>query len=183
MTDTTSGHTCSVDGRGLPVDSDLEVAETSTGAPRPVHLRWRYLGLVLIGGSVGTAARYLLTEVLPVWRGIPLGTIMINVIGAFALGVLLEILARRGPDQGMRRTLRLLIGTGLLGGFTTYSSLAVDTDGLLASDQIWHSILYAAATLAIGAIASTAGILAGASSHGWRPTRATFNLRNRGARR
>jgi CrcB protein len=182
VTDTT-GQLFPDDGCKLPLDSDLDAAESSTRELRPVHLRWQYLGLVLIGGSVGTAARYLLTEILPLWPGIPLGTIMINITGAFALGVLLEILVRRGPDDGIRRTLRLLVGTGLLGGFTTYSSLAVGTDGLLASDQLWNSFLYAAATLAVGAIASAAGIVAGASSHGWRPTRSTFTRRNCGVRK
>jgi CrcB protein len=182
VTDTT-GQLFPDDGCKLPLDSDLDAAESSTRELRPVHLRWQYLGLVLIGGSVGTAARYLLTEILPLWPGIPLGTIMINITGAFALGVLLEILIRRGPDDGIRRTLRLLLGTGLMGGFTTYTSLAVDTDRLLASDQLWISILYAAATLAVGAITSTAGIVAGAASHGWRPTRATFTRRNRRVRK
>lgn len=167
----------------LPIDSDLDVAETSTGAPHPVHLRWRYMGLVLVGGSLGTAARYLLSTVIPTWQGMPLATFAINVTGAFALGVLLETLNRLGPDEGMRRTLRLLVGTGMLGGFTTYSSFAVDTDGLLASDQLWGSLLYSAATLLIGAAASAAGIVVAAASHGWRPKREMFIRPNRGARK
>jgi CrcB protein len=59
--------------------------------------------------------------------------VLVNVAGAFALGLLLAALARRGPDRGRRRMLRLLLGTGLLGGFTTYSTLAVDTAGLLGA--------------------------------------------------
>ena len=167
----------------LPVDSDLEVAETPTGAPRPVHLRWRYMGLVLVGGSLGTAARYLLSTVIPAWQEIPLGTFAINILGALALGILLETLIRRGPDEGMRRTLRLLVGTGMLGGFTTYSSFAVDTDGLLAADQLWGSLLYSAATLFVGAAASAVGIVVAAAGHGWRPRRETFVRPPHGARK
>lgn len=166
----------------LPVDSDLEVAETPTGAPRPVHLRWQYMGLVLIGGSLGTAARYLLSTVIPAWQGIPLGTFAINIVGALVLGILLETLIRRGPDEGMRRTLRLLVGTGMLGGFTTYSSFVVDADGLLAADQLWGSLVYSGATLFLGAAASAAGIIVAAASHGWRPRRETF-IRPRGGAR
>ena len=87
-----------------------------------MHLRGRYLSLILIGGSVGIAVRYLLTEVLPGWRGILVGTFLINITGAFALGSLLEFFVRRGPDEGIHPSLRLPVGTGLLGGFTTFSS-------------------------------------------------------------
>jgi CrcB protein len=58
----------------------------------------------------------------------------------------------------MRRDLRLFAGTGVLGGYTTYSSLAVDTDGLIAAQDVGLSILYAAATIVVGAAASVAGI-------------------------
>lgn len=173
----------SADESNLPVDSDIEVAQTPRAAPRPVHLRWEYVGLVLLGGSIGTAARYLLSTVLPIWQGVPVGTFVVNIAGAFALGLLLEALVRRGPDEGLRRVLRLLVGTGMLGGFTTYSSLAVETDGLLSGDQLWLAFAYAAATLAVGAVASTAGIVTGAASHGWRPNRSTFSRNRRGGAR
>lgn len=143
----------------LPVDSDIEVAETPGGAPRPTHLRWRYIGLVALGGTFGTAARSVLTESITVWRNIPVATLGINILGAFLLGVLLEALTRRGADEGIRRTLRLLLGTGFLGGFTTYSSLAMDTDTLARADQPGAALLYAAATIIVGAAASALGIV------------------------
>jgi CrcB protein len=87
-------------------------------------------------------------------------TFAINVVGAFALGWLLACLSR-GPDQGMRRVVRLFVGTGVLGGFTTYSSFAVDTDGLIVASNIAGSIAYAVATLLVGALASLAGIALG----------------------
>jgi CrcB protein len=123
-----------------------------------VHLHWRSIALVFVGGSIGTAARYVVSSVVPTWQGIPVGTVLINIAGAFALGILLESLIRRGPDEGTRRSVRLLLGTGVLGGFTTYSSFAVDADQLLAGHHVWGGAVYAAATLIIGAIASTAGI-------------------------
>ena len=132
----------------------------------PIHLHWRYLGLVFLGGALGTAARSLISSVIPPWIGLPVGTFLINVVGAFLLGVLLEALALRGPDEGIRRNLRLFVGTGILGGFTTYSALAVDTDGLLTSNDLAGSIVYAAATILIGALASLAGIALAAWHHG-----------------
>lgn len=124
----------------------------------PLHLRPRSLALVFAGGALGTAVRYLLTLSVPPVAGVPLITLLINVTGAFVLGWLLQALALRGPDEGGRRDARLFAGTGILGGYTTYSSLAVDTDGLIAAQSVGLSILYAVATIVLGAAASVAGI-------------------------
>ena len=93
---------------------------------RPLHLRFRYLGLAFLGGAVGTGLRYGLTLLLP-GAGQGRGALLAaNVLGAFLLGLLLEGLAMRGPDQGIRRTGRILVGTGLLGGVTTFSTAMVE---------------------------------------------------------
>ena len=54
--------------------------------------------------------------------GVPVATFGINVVGAFLLSVLLELLAKHGLDIGWSRRVRLGVGTGALGGFTTYSA-------------------------------------------------------------
>jgi fluoride exporter len=125
---------------------------------RPTHLRWRYVGLVALGGTFGTAARFALTEALPSWYDVPVATFGVNVLGAFLLGVLLADQTRRGRDEGIRRAVRLLVGTGFLGGFTTYSSLAVDTDALARSGQAGLALGYALTTVIIGALAAAVGI-------------------------
>ena len=84
-----------------------------------------------------------------------------NLAGAFVLGALLEHLAARGPDEGRRRALRLTLGTGFCGGFTTYSALAVDTDGLLRAGQAGPALAYALGTVALGLAASALGIAVG----------------------
>jgi fluoride exporter len=127
-------------------------------AGRPAHLHWRYVGLVALGGTLGTAARFALTETVPAWHDVPVATFAVNVVGAFLLGVLLADLARRGRDEGTRRAVRLLVGTGFLGGFTTYSSLAVDTDALLRSGYAGLAVGYAVTTVVVGALAAAAGI-------------------------
>jgi CrcB protein len=124
----------------------------------PVHLHWRYIALVFAGGALGTTVRYLVAAAIPTVAGLPIGTFCINVVGAFVLGMLLESLALRGPDTGMRRNARLFAGTGILGGFTTYSAFAVDADGLIMAQDLGGSILYAIATIVVGALASVAGI-------------------------
>lgn len=147
----------------LPIDPDIEVDNTRSRVPRPVHLRWRYIGLVFIGGAIGTAARYLLSLSIPAWNGLPVATFGINVTGAFLLGLLLETLSRSGPDEGKRRAIRLFAGTGIMGGYTTYSSFAVDADGLIATAHLGDSVLYAVATVLVGAAASVGGIVLGAA--------------------
>jgi CrcB protein len=141
----------------LPIDSDIEVGEDAAGAAKPVHLSWGNIGLVALGGAVGTGFRYLLSEAIPKVGGIPVATFSINVLGAFLLGALLEGLALRGEDAGRRRTIRLLAGTGALGGFTTYSTLANDTVALLVVAPV-HAVAYALATVVMGALASLVGI-------------------------
>jgi CrcB protein len=137
----------------------------------PVHLNWRYLALVAAGGIVGTALRELLTNAVPRIGYVPVSILGINLLGAFLLGGLVETLVRRGPDYGWRRALRLLLGTGVLGGFTTYSALATDTVLLLARADIGAALLYSLGTLTLGALASWAGISAAAAGHRWRPAR------------
>jgi CrcB protein len=134
-------------------------------APRPVHLRWGAVALVFAGGTIGTALRELLAVSVPSAAGVAVVIVGINVVGAFLLGALLEILATLGPDDGGRRQLRLLLGTGVLGGFTTYSALATDTALLLTDDRVGTALLYALGTVLIGALASWAGIGAGRALH------------------
>jgi len=156
----------------LPLDSDLEVGETSDGRARPVHLRWQYLALVAVGGTAGTALRELLSITVPPLGQVPVVTIGINILGAFLLGALLESLTRRGPDEGRRRHLRLLLGTGVLGGFTTYSALATDTSLLIARDNFGLALLYSLGTIIVGGIATWAGISVAAAHRRGRPATA-----------
>lgn len=149
----------------LPHDPDLEVDETTSEQPRPVHLRPVYLLLVFAGGTVGVAAREALTLAFPPIHGIPFTIFAINMVGAFLLGVLLDALARRGPDRGKRRALRLLLGTGVIGGFTTYSALAADTASLLGSDAVAVGVGYSILTVLIGAACTWAGIGVAALTH------------------
>ncbi len=132
---------------------------------RPVHLRPRNLALVGLGGVLGTAGREGLGLVIPTLGVLPLSTWCVNVAGAFLLGMFLEALSRRGPDEGRRRSIRLLVGTGLLGGFTTYSALATETVLLLNSGSIGWAIGYSIGTVVVGGVASWLGIVVAARIH------------------
>ena len=124
---------------------------------RPAHRDPVLVLLVFAGGTVGTAVRALIgVAILPV-DGVPLATIGINVVGSFALGLLTTGLARGGPDTGTRLRLRLGLGTGLIGGFTTYSAFAVDSATIAASGRPGVLLLYAVGSVLAGIAAAAAG--------------------------
>jgi fluoride exporter len=145
--------------RALPSDPDFEVDENSVGGPLPIHVDPSAIALVFAGGTLGVLVRAVLDQAFPTGAGFLATTFVINLVGALALAILIEALAQRGPDAGHRRTLRLVLGTGLLGGFTTYSALAVQTDALLRSGQIPTAAAYAVSTVVLGLAASIAGIV------------------------
>ncbi|RLP71528.1 CrcB family protein [Mycetocola manganoxydans] len=115
------------------------------------------MGLVILGGTVGTAARELLTLSIPDLGGFPLAIFLINVVGSFALGLLLERLGS-ATLTGSKLRGRLLLGTGFLGGFTTYSALATHTAQLFGGQEVATGILYAIGTLVTGLVAAIVGI-------------------------
>lgn len=116
--------------------------------------------LVAAGGVVGTAARWGLEVAAPTPAGaFPWTTFAINVAGSFVLGLLLETLVLRGPDEGRRRRVRLGVGTGALGGFTTYSTFVAETDRLLAGGAVLMGAGYAVVSILAGVSAAVAGIL------------------------
>lgn len=137
--------------------------ETVPAIPAPLHTRVAAIALVGVGGLLGAPLRYQLGVWFPHPSGEwPTTTFAINVTGAFLLGLLLEGLTRLGPDTGWRQRVRLGVGTGILGAFTTYSTLAVDTD-LLLRDHHWSSAAgYAFGTVLVGLVATAAGIAVGA---------------------
>lgn len=137
-------------------------------AARPPHLHLPNVALVALGGAIGTLARYLLGQAVPP-TGFPFSTLAINIVGAFALGLLLSALAQRGDDSGRRRSLRLLLGTGMLGGFTTYSALALDTVSLAGGADASNAAIYAFGTLVAGVLAASVGIRIGSGGRRPRP--------------
>ena len=149
----------------LPLDSDIEVGDDPALRGDPIQLTLRFLAAVWVGGTVGTGTRYLISHAVPHAYRVPMATLAINIFGAFALGVLLGTLAHRGEDLGHRRILRLLLGTGFLGGFTTYSALAVDTASLFGEGLAGHAVAYALLTLVVGGVASVAGIAISGALH------------------
>jgi len=112
--------------------------------------------LVALGGAIGSVARYGVGVAAARWFGLafPWGTLAVNVIGGLAMGVMA---ARIGPEND---PMRLLIGTGLLGGFTTFSAFSLETVRLM-EHQPGLAALYAAASLVLSVGACWAGLTLG----------------------
>lgn len=136
----------------LPIDPD------SPSQDRPLHRQPWAMALVFIGGVFGTLIRYSIGEWVAPSGGWPVATLSVNIAGAFILGALLEALIRSGPDSGNRQRIRLLVGTGLCGSLTTYSTFATEIDLLGREGHLGIAISYAVATVIGGAFATLAGI-------------------------
>src|SRR3569833_2903715 len=103
--------------------------------------------LVFFGGGVGSLARYLvgtatLRTLGPAW---PYGAFTVNVLGGFVMGLLAGILAFRGGADQERW--RVLIGVGMLGGFTTFSSFSLEVALMIERKDYWDAFGYIAGSL------------------------------------
>jgi fluoride exporter len=145
------------------LDPDLVPAEPPSGIGSPIPAPFSPVVLLVLvaGGIGGCLARYGLSNLLATSPGSwPTSTFIINLAGCCALGALLEYLTRRGPDTRTRRLIRTGLGTGLIGTFTTYSTLAVEIDLFIRDRDLLLAVAYAIASLAGGLLAVAAGTTA-----------------------
>jgi len=119
------------------------------------------LAVVLIGGFLGTLARYEVEVAWPPAPGkFPTATFVINTSGSFALGLLLTVILERLPP-GRYRYLRPFAATGVLGGWTTYSTLVIEATTLGKGGDLSLAAGYLAVTLVCGVSAVALGIAVG----------------------
>jgi len=117
---------------------------------------WGRLAWVCLGGAAGSGARYL----VQVWAegafgaAFPYGTLLVNLLGSFLLGALLEVGFR---TDWLAPTSRLALGTGVLGGFTTYSTFNYDTIRLIEARTPGLAGLNVLATVSGCLLAGTLG--------------------------
>ena len=109
--------------------------------------------LVGLGGGIGSVARSALGQLWPsVPGGFPVATFVINASGCFCIGVLLAAILERWPKA---TRLRLFFGTGVLGGYTTFSTYTVETVRLAQAGHVPQAVGYGLATV-VSALAATA---------------------------
>ena len=112
---------------------------------------WAQIAVISLGASVGAVLRWLAGLWLNErWQGFPLGTLFVNCVGGLLVGVALAWFERT-PDE----MLRLLLVTGLLGGFTTFSAFSVESLVLLQRGE-WALALGHTLAHVVGALASAA---------------------------
>ena len=148
-------------GEGLPLDPDVEPEEVGR-PPAGVHkppVTLPVLAAVLAGGFLGTLARYEVERAWPAARGgLPVATLAINTSGAFLLALLVAVLVARRHGGHL---LRPFAATGVLGGWTTYSTLAVEAVTLVKVHHAGTAVGYLALSLVAGLAAAVAGMALG----------------------
>ena len=122
---------------------------------------------VAVGGAAGSVLRYQLGRMVTNLAGpgntFPWGTLSINILGSLAMGALVGWLARGSMNPQSAEPLRLLIGVGLLGGFTTFSAFSSELVTMLHRGQAMLALGYAAASLIAGMAAVIIGLVAAQS--------------------
>lgn len=135
-------------------------ADDAPPQTRPLYASPGALVLVLIGGAIGTAVRASLAQAFPPADGAwPWATFAVNVVGSFLLGGLVATVS--GREVGRLRYVRPALGAGVLGGFTTYSTFAVEVDRLLSGGAFGLGLAYAVLSVVLGVLAAAAGVLVG----------------------
>ena len=117
------------------------------------------LALLVLAGALGALLRYEVELAVRrrVGPGFPLGTLLINVSGSFVLGVLVGLAAHRGVSSSVVT----VVGTGLLGAYTTFSTFSVDTVGLVEHRRPRAAAANLGASLVLGLGAAALGLVLG----------------------
>lgn len=116
--------------------------------------------VVAAGGAVGSGFRYAISQwvVTRFSPEVPWHTFVVNVTGAFLLGVLMAVAVERGL---VSHEWRLFLGVGVLGGYTTFSTLAFEAVELAGERMGPQALAYALGSLVIGIVAAWAGVQLG----------------------
>ena len=114
--------------------------------------------MVAVGGAVGASMRYLTNVGAGRLFGVgfPAGTVIVNILGSFLMGLLVVVLAEKGGTRYAP-----LIMTGFLGGFTTFSAFSLDAVTLYERGEVVVAALYVAGTVIVGIAALVAGMAIG----------------------
>lgn len=132
-----------------------------TRAPHPSapwRGQWATVAAVSAGGGIGAAARYGAGLLWPATPGtLPVTTLLVNVVGCALMGVLMALITEPGSPH---RLLRPFLGTGILGGFTTFSTYAVDVAHLVETGRAALGLTCLAVT-PLAALSATWCALAG----------------------
>jgi CrcB protein len=115
------------------------------------------LFIIGLGGFIGSISRYLTARLVDEKLNsvFPYGTLAVNVIGSFLLGLIYMLALRKA---GLTENGRLFLGVGFCGGFTTFSAFALENFNLLQQKFLGTSVLYVSISVVAGLLALAAGI-------------------------
>lgn len=132
-------------------------------AERPENSRAAALAAVFLGGAAGTELRWLVGQAVDPASAAAWSTWLVNVTGSLVIGWLTARWAGAGPSA-VRRWWRLCLVPGLLGGYTTYSAFALQTQSWVTAGQPGRGVAYALITVLAGALAALLGLRLGRTS-------------------
>tara|TARA_R110001599_G_scaffold353866_1_gene600910 strand:- start:33086 stop:33463 length:378 start_codon:yes stop_codon:yes gene_type:complete len=117
----------------------------------------KYLMFIALGGASGAVARYLLASwAHRLWEGqLPVGTLLVNVLGSFTIGILYVLLAEK---LLMHQDWRGVLMVGFLGAFTTFSTFSLETIILLEGGHLTHALGYMLASVTLCVLMAGVGI-------------------------
>ena len=125
--------------------------------------------LIMAGGALGTLARYLISlAALPISGMMPMGTLAINILGSFVIGLFGTLTLAHGRYP-VSEDIRLVVMIGFCGGFTTFSSFSLQTLDLMRSGAIGRAAVNVAASVLLCVAAVALGHLIGAHFNGGAP--------------
>ncbi len=113
--------------------------------------------LIFLGGGLGAVSRHLSSVAVMRWSGpgFPWGTMLVNIAGSLAMGMLIAWLARRSSEGA---DMRLLLATGFLGGFTTFSAFSLDAVTLYERGALTAAAAYVIASVTLSILALFGGL-------------------------
>lgn len=119
-------------------------------------IEWRAVVAVAIGAAIGGVLRYVIGQLFlqRFGPGFPYGTLFINVTGSLCIGIVAELAATRA--LGMTPLLRILLATGVLGGYTTFSTFSLDAVTLLSEGMV-PAFVYTAGSVVLGLASAAFG--------------------------
>ncbi len=118
----------------------------------------KHLLLVGLGGFIGSVARFLVSKLNLSWHflSIPMGTLTVNVLGSFIIGILVGISVK---SDLITTDLRLFLMVGFCGGFTTFSSFSSENLMLMQNGQVVTVLIYTALSILLGFLAVYLGYI------------------------
>lgn len=115
---------------------------------------------IAIGGATGALARHFVAGGITraLGTGLPYGTFTVNIMGSFAMGLLVALFAHK---LDVSQEMRAFLAVGFLGSFTTFSTYSLETVNLVQRGDLQGAVLYAGGSLIVGVLALYAGLYSG----------------------